>query len=130
MSEFAVSVIIPVYNAAPFLQCAVDSALRQPEVKEVVLVDDGSTDGSYAVAERLQESHPDRIKLFAHPDHVNRGPGAARNRSSRSWMPTTGISPDISTSTRRRSGKIRVWDSSGIPWATGGIQTIHTSNGL
>lgn len=79
MSEFAVSVIIPVYNAAPFLQCAVDSALRQPEVKEVVLVDDGSTDGSYAVAERLQESHPDRVILFAHPGHVNRGPGAARN---------------------------------------------------
>lgn len=79
MDEFTVSVIIPVYNAAPFLQCAVDSALLQPQVKEVVLVDDGSTDGSYAVAQRLQESHPDRVKLFAHPGRANRGPGATRN---------------------------------------------------
>lgn len=79
MSEFAVSVIIPGYNAAPFLQCAVDSALLQPEVQEVVLVDDGSTDGSYTVAQRLQESHPGRVRLFAHPDRGHRGPGASRN---------------------------------------------------
>ncbi len=79
MDEFAVSVIIPVYNAAKYLECAVQSALQQPEVKEVVLVDDGSKDDSLAVARRLQMAHPDRVRTFTHTGEVNRGPGATRN---------------------------------------------------
>lgn len=40
-------VVIPVYNAKEYLQTAVDSVLEQPSKDiKVVLVDDGSTDGS------------------------------------------------------------------------------------
>ena len=49
-NPFRVSVIIPVYNGARYLGFAVESALEQPEVGEVVLVDDGSTDETPAVA--------------------------------------------------------------------------------
>jgi len=77
--DFIVSVIIPIFNAAPFLECAVLSALEQPEVGEVVLVDDGSTDESFTVAKNLQERHPGRVTLSSHPGHAHKGPGETRN---------------------------------------------------
>jgi glycosyltransferase involved in cell wall biosynthesis len=79
MEEFAVSVVVPVFNAAPFLEQAVNSALRQPEVGEVVLVDDGSSDDSWLVASALRDAHPARVSLYCHPDRANRGPGESRN---------------------------------------------------
>jgi glycosyltransferase involved in cell wall biosynthesis len=50
----AVSILIPVYNAREWLAAAVESALAQTSSNvEVVVLDDGSTDGSYEVAERF-----------------------------------------------------------------------------
>ena len=51
--EFKVSVIIPVYNAAPFVRQAVESALAQPETAEVVLVEDNSPDNSLEICQQL-----------------------------------------------------------------------------
>mgnify|MGYP001038776272 CR=1 FL=1 len=77
--DFRVSVIIPVFNAAQYLTCAVESALAQPEVGEVVLVDDGSTDNSPAVAAALMAQHPGRVACVSHEGGANRGPGESRN---------------------------------------------------
>lgn len=74
----AITVIIPVYNAAPFVAEAVASCLVQPEVAEVLLVEDGSTDGSPAVCATLA-TRDDRVRLFSHPGGGNRGAAAARN---------------------------------------------------
>ncbi len=74
-----VSVIIPVYNAARYVEKAVTSALDQPETGEVLLIEDGSSDGSLQVCERLAETLP-RVKLFRHSGGENRGPAASRNR--------------------------------------------------
>lgn len=82
-----VSVIIPVYNAGPFLASTVRSALDQPEVREVVLVEDGSPDDSLAVCERLVASDL-RVKLFRHDGGVNKGAGASRNLGIRQAMGT------------------------------------------
>ena len=73
-----VSVVIPVYNAAPFLEAAVRSALAQPEVLEVVLVDDAGPDNSLAICERLAATEP-KVSLYRHPDHGNRGAAVSRN---------------------------------------------------
>lgn len=73
-----VSVVIPVYNAEPYVEAAVRSALQQPEVLEVVLVDDAGPDNSLAVCQRLAATEP-RVRLFRHPDHANHGAAASRN---------------------------------------------------
>jgi glycosyltransferase involved in cell wall biosynthesis len=72
-----VSVVVPSYNAERFLAAALDSALEQSGVAlEVVVVDDGSSDGTGAILSR----YADRIRV-AHQDH--RGPAAARNAAIR-----------------------------------------------
>lgn len=76
--EFRVSVVIPVYNAGPFIRQAVESALAQPETAEVVLVEDKSPDDSLAVCQQLTREYP-QVRLFRHPGGVNRGAGPSRN---------------------------------------------------
>lgn len=72
-----ITVIMPCYNAAPFLEEAVDSVLRQTyTMVELILVDDGSTDHSLEICERLIEEHPGRITLLT---QRNLGPYPARN---------------------------------------------------
>lgn len=73
-----ISVIIPVYNAATFLRKAVDSAVNLDEVKEILLVEDASTDNSLELCRTLQTEYS-KVKLFQHPDHGNHGAGATRN---------------------------------------------------
>jgi glycosyltransferase involved in cell wall biosynthesis len=69
-----VSVIIPVYNAAPFLAEAVASVWRQGiDPIEVIAIDDGSTDGGDAWLARDGRIH----LLRTSPSH--QGPGPARN---------------------------------------------------
>lgn len=69
-----VSVIIPVYNGERFLREAVQSVLdQQYEPVEIVIVDDGSTDGTEAVARSL----PETVRYLR---QTNQGPAAARNR--------------------------------------------------
>jgi glycosyltransferase involved in cell wall biosynthesis len=62
-----VSVLIPSYNHARFLPAAIDSALGQtfPDV-EVIVADDGSSDGSLEVAERYAAAHPSRVRVPIH----------------------------------------------------------------
>lgn len=73
-----ISVIIPVYNASEFLEKAVDSALPFEEVKEIVLIEDQSTDNSLEICRKLVLKDF-RIKLYQHPDQGNHGAGATRN---------------------------------------------------
>lgn len=73
-----VSVIIPVYNAAAYIEKAVTSALFHVEVKEVVIVNDGSTDDSLAILQKLQQSDS-RIKIYYHENNANKGRSASRN---------------------------------------------------
>ncbi len=73
-----ISVVIPVYNAAAFIEQAVDSALQFEDVVEVILVEDGGPDNSLAVCEAIAQREP-RVKLLRHPGGVNLGASASRN---------------------------------------------------
>jgi glycosyltransferase involved in cell wall biosynthesis len=73
MATPLVSVIVPAYNAEPYLADALESVFAQdyPDL-DVIVVDDGSDDDTAGVAERRGT----RVRLFRQP---NRGAGAARN---------------------------------------------------
>lgn len=69
-----ISVIIPTYNRRPLLQRAMNSALEQTENDiEVIIADDGSTDGTKELVYAIQDS---RIRYLALP---HQGACAARN---------------------------------------------------
>jgi len=73
-----VSIVIPAYNAERWIADTLKSALAQTwEHKEIIVVDDGSTDGSVATARRFASSG---VKLV---QQENRGPAAARNHAYR-----------------------------------------------
>src|ERR1700677_1624394 len=56
------SVAIPVYNHAKFVRQAIWSALRSPLVAEVLVVDDGSSDGSDKIAAGMAAAHSGRVR--------------------------------------------------------------------
>ncbi|HPO84850.1 MAG TPA: glycosyltransferase family 2 protein [Candidatus Hydrogenedentes bacterium] len=68
------SVVIPLYNEVNTLEHVVEKVLAAPFDKEILIVDDGSSDGSGAVADRLEGQHAE-IRVFHHT--INRGKGAA-----------------------------------------------------
>ena len=71
-----VSVIVPVYNVSPYLREALDSVINQTYKElEIIIVDDGSTDGSASIYEEYAASDP-RIKLI---HQANKGLSGARN---------------------------------------------------
>jgi glycosyltransferase involved in cell wall biosynthesis len=74
------SIITIFLNAERFIEEAIQSVLRQTRADwELLLVDDGSSDGSAAIAQRYAALDPGRIRYFDHPDHENRGMSASRN---------------------------------------------------
>ena len=95
-NKLDISVVVPLYNEAeslPELVAWIDRvAVSHGYAYEVILVDDGSSDGSWEVVESLREKSP-----------AIRGIGFARNygkvspqpkaRSSSRWMPTCRIRP-------------------------------------
>lgn|GEM_PF-146507 len=77
-SHMDVSVVIPVYNAEAFINDAVRSALACEQVREVVLVEDGSPDNSLPHCHKLVGSDT-RVRLFRHEGGRNKGAAASRN---------------------------------------------------
>jgi len=73
-----VTVIVPVYNAEPYLAQCLDSVIAQTLADvEVILVNDGSADGSGALCDRYAATDP-RLRVIHQP---NQGPARARNRA-------------------------------------------------
>ncbi len=72
-----VSVIIPTYNRHAMLREALGSVLAQRDVDfELIIIDDGSTDGTAHLLDELTKRDPRLIAMYTE----NRGPAAARNR--------------------------------------------------
>lgn len=76
------SVIIPLYNNAPYLRECIDSLYRQgihDADFEVIIIDDGSTDGGGSLADQIAAEHSN-IQVYHQP---NRGIGETRNAGLR-----------------------------------------------
>ena len=77
MSAPRVTALVPLYNTRAYIEQALDSALAQRYRDfEVVVVDDGSTDGSSEIAQRFAARWPSRVRVVQQP---NAGLPAARN---------------------------------------------------
>jgi len=72
-----VTVVMPCYNERPTILASVKRVLEAPFLKEIVLVDDGSTDGTRDVLAADVEKLPG-VRVFYQPE--NRGKGAALRR--------------------------------------------------
>ena len=72
------SVIIPAYNVEPFVQACLDSVFALPlsaDEMEVIIIDDGSTDGTPSILSRCAAAHPNMRVLR----QANQGQSVARN---------------------------------------------------
>lgn len=76
-AEFLLSVVVPVFNERRTINRVVASLFALPLPLEVIVVDDGSTDGTCAMLTRLNHEYPDLNVLF---EEKNKGKGAALRR--------------------------------------------------
>ena len=75
-----VSPIVIFLDAKSFFGEAIESIIGQDYADwELLLVDDGSTDGTADIARRYAELDSQRIRYLSHPGHENRGMSASRN---------------------------------------------------
>ena len=77
-TERDITVVVPAYEAAQFIAATLESVAHQTvQPWEVIVVDDGSTDGTRATVESVAHAYPHcPVRLLCKP---HRGPGAARN---------------------------------------------------
>src|SRR5208283_3100493 len=74
-SDLLISAVIPLYNGAAFIAAALRSVFAQSlQPAEIIVVDDGSTDGGAAIVQRLAAEHPVRLLR-----KTNGGQSSARN---------------------------------------------------
>lgn len=71
-----VSIIVPIYNVRPYMERSIQSMIKQTYKElEILLIDDGSTDGSSAICDALAQKD-DRVRVF---HKTNGGLSSARN---------------------------------------------------
>lgn len=73
--QLTVSVLIPCYNEVTTIRAILELVKQQPVVNEVVIVDDGSTDGTRDVLAEIEAEQDPNVKVVYH--EVNMGKGAA-----------------------------------------------------
>lgn len=73
-----ISFIVPIYNVEQYLAQCLDSILAQSVTKEIIIVNDGSTDQSFNIALNYAQKYAE-IKLIYY--HQNQGQSYARNRA-------------------------------------------------
>ena len=74
------TIVIPAYNASRYIRDCVQAALSNRGVREIIVVDDGSTDDTATITQSLEPGSGGRLCLVRQP---NAGPAAARNAGLR-----------------------------------------------
>lgn len=73
-----VSIITPVYNTEKYLNKCLDSAMNQTlQDFELILINDGSKDGSLNILKEYESKYPDKVTVI---DKINEGQAVARNQ--------------------------------------------------
>ncbi len=126
MTDQLISVVVPFYNNAALLgDCLASIAAQTYRNLQVVIVDDGSTDGSAAIAREHAAADP-RFELVS---QRNRGPGAARNRGVAA---ATGeflafVDADDLLPPDAYATMLAVLDQTGSDFVSGGVQRLSAA---
>lgn len=79
-ASFKISVITCFYNVENFIEETIASVLNQQYIHwELLLIDDGSSDGSTAIAKKYAAKFPGKIFYHDHEGHINKGLSYSRN---------------------------------------------------
>lgn len=80
MSDIQLSIIIPLFNKNAYISEAIETVLHS-EINdfELIIIDDGSTDGSDLIAKEIASQYSGSIKYIEHDLHANLGISATRN---------------------------------------------------
>ena len=82
VNDVLISVIVPVYNAAAYLERCIDSLLQQDEVRfEAIFINDGSSDDSLAILQRYA-GYP-QFHLISQPTRASRRRATGHSRLAR-----------------------------------------------
>jgi glycosyltransferase involved in cell wall biosynthesis len=73
MISARLSVVMPVYNEAATIGEVTGIVLSRPEVSELVMADDASTDGTWEKLQRLAAAHPERVRVLRHERNMGKG---------------------------------------------------------
>jgi len=122
------SVIVPVYNVDPYLEeCLASLAAQTFTDFEVVMIDDGSSDGSVAIATAFAASDP-RFRLVS---QENRGLGAARNTGVREASPDSSYLTFVDSDDTLPENAYRLLvdtlDSTGSDFASGNVLLLRSA---
>lgn len=74
----SITVIIPVFNDVKYVKDAINSVIELKEVSELIIVEDGSSDGSRELCQELAKLN-EKIQVYFHDQFKNRGASASRN---------------------------------------------------
>ncbi|MFC1418980.1 bifunctional glycosyltransferase/CDP-glycerol:glycerophosphate glycerophosphotransferase [Streptacidiphilus cavernicola] len=121
------SVVVPIYNVQPYLhECLTSIAEQTLTELEVVMVDDGSTDGSAAIAERFAEADR-RFRLIR---QENQGLGPARNVGVRNVDPDAEflafMDSDDTLPTTAYELMVGTLDATGSDFVSGNVQRFRS----
>jgi len=72
-TNFKLSVVVPVYNEDATIIEVVDAVLAESIPKELIIVDDGSTDGTRDKLKSIEERGDERVKVFLHEHNLGKG---------------------------------------------------------
>ncbi|WP_103513481.1 bifunctional glycosyltransferase/CDP-glycerol:glycerophosphate glycerophosphotransferase [Streptomyces sp. SM10] len=125
------TVVVPLYNVEEYLGACLDSLAGQTMADlEVVMIDDGSTDGSAAVAEAFSRQDP-RFRLIR---QENAGLGAARNAGAGQAHPgaefLTFVDSDDVVPPGAFARMLDELDASGSDFATGNVLRLRANGAL
>ncbi|ACV10168.1 glycosyltransferase family 2 protein [Jonesia denitrificans] len=117
MSATLLTLVVPAYNSAPYLHRCIDSLLGEDRV-EVVIVNDGSTDDTAAIADAYAFAHPQVVRVIhqvnaGHGGAVNAGIAAARGEyvkvvDSDDWLNRDALRALLSTIVEQESRGVRI----------------------
>ena len=128
-SEPLLSIVVPFYNVEDYIGECLESLHRQllPDV-EVILVDDGSMDGSLAVAEQYVATDP-RFRIIR---QENQGLGPARNTGTRaaSGKYLTFVDSDDVVAPRAYTAMVSSLERTGSAFAAGNAYRFNATKGV